>query len=60
MSQIVSWSTPCLRAERALAAAGEHLTFDRRAEARAKLHELLGHVRDLIAQGSMAGFVVVP
>jgi hypothetical protein len=48
--QIVTWTTPCMRAEKALAAAGEHLTFNRRAEARDKIHETLLHLRDLIAQ----------
>lgn len=47
---IVTWTTPHMRAERALLAAGEHLTFRRIPEAKVKLNEMMEHVRELVAQ----------
>lgn len=46
---VVSWTTPLMRAERSLAAAGADLEFRRTEQALAHLRAHLEHIRDLVA-----------
>jgi hypothetical protein len=47
MSAYDPWTTPHMRAERALYEAAVHMQFNRIAKAREKLHEALVHFREL-------------
>ena len=46
--EMIPWTTPHMRAERAWKDVGEHLTFKRREEARKKMRETLFYLHELI------------